>query len=282
MREAKPRRFASTLLAGLLWAGLAGGAQAQTLPAAPCEIPGEGLEGTLLPAPTYVPERPLIRLDAEEAKTIAGERGNFPGCADSQTLPPILVTVSRGYYEQVAYTVTETISAPAEHRRRSLSSRGAAPARPAAAVPQTRTRTAYRNVYRNAAKKLDISPIIHKYAQKYELDPWLLRGVIEVESAFRPSAVSCAGAGGLMQLMPGTASYLGCRDRFDPEQNIEAGARYLRMMLDRFNQNHDLAIAAYNAGPGNVARYGGIPPFAETQNYVKKVRRAWQWRPGMR
>ncbi len=281
MREAKPRRFATTLLTGLLWAGLAGGAQAQTLPAAPCEIPGEGLEGTLLPEPTYVPERPLIRLDAEEAKALAGERGTMPGCADSQTLPPILVTVSRGYYEQVAYTVTETVPAAAEHRRRSLSSRGGAQPAPVAA-PEVRTRTVYKNVYRNQGKKLDLSPIIHKFATKYELDPWLLRGVIEVESAFRPSAVSCAGAGGLMQLMPGTASYLGCRDRFDPEQNIEAGARYLRMMLDRFNQNHDLAIAAYNAGPGNVARYGGIPPFAETQNYVKKVRRAWQWRPGQR
>ncbi|MEW6283839.1 MAG: lytic transglycosylase domain-containing protein, partial [Candidatus Eremiobacterota bacterium] len=121
---------------------------------------------------------------------------------------------------------------------------------------------------------VDISPLIEAKARKYNLDPWLVRGVIEVESAFKPYAVSRAGAGGLMQLMPTTAYHLGCRDRFDPEQNIEAGARYLRQMMDRFG-SWDLAIAAYNAGPGNVERHGGIPPFAETRAYVVKVKRAW-------
>ncbi|MBI3928320.1 MAG: lytic transglycosylase domain-containing protein [Armatimonadetes bacterium] len=151
-----------------------------------------------------------------------------------------------------------------------MASRGAA----AAPAPVVRYKTVARSGYRD----LNITPIITKYARKHRLDPWLLRGVIEVESAFRPYAVSPAGAGGLMQLMPGTASYLGCGDRFDPEQNIAAGARYLRMMLDRFG-SYELAIAAYNAGPGNVERCGGIPPFAETRNYVVKVTRAWKRGP---
>ena len=119
-------------------------------------------------------------------------------------------------------------------------------------------------------KPIDISPIIEKYAAKYQLDPWLIRGVIEVESAFRPTAVSPVGAGGLMQLMPGTASYLGCADRFDPEQNIAAGSRYLKMMYDRFG-NWKLALAAYNAGPLAVQKHNGVPPYEETQNYVKVI-----------
>lgn len=210
-----------------------------------------------------------------------------PVIAENPPLPPILITVDSGTYVQVPAvvydTVLEPVAAPAAplnpaiRRRRSLASRGAhsAPTMRRVSV----ARTVYRSVYRRQNRKLDISPIIHKYAEKFQLDPWLLRGVIEVESAFRPHAQSCAGAGGLMQLMPGTASYLGCRNRFDPEQNIAAGARYLRQMLNRFQGDYDLAIAAYNAGPGNVERYGGIPPFAETRNYVRKVRRAWNKKP---
>lgn len=160
---------------------------------------------------------------------------------------------------------------PVGRRRKSLSSRGAA------SVATDDSDIIYKTVAKVEKKPVDISPIIEKYAAKYNLDPWLIRGVIEVESNFRPSAMSPVGAGGLMQLMPGTASYLGCQDRFDPEQNIAAGARYLRMMLDRFGKE-DLMIAAYNAGPGNVERYGGVPPFAETQRYVVKVNKAWKVR----
>ncbi len=176
-----------------------------------------------------------------------------------KTLPPIMIYAKVKTYEKVVIG----------RRRMSLSSRGAVSSNPAASD------LIYKTVPKVEKKNVDISPLIEKYAQKYDLDPWLIRGVIEVESAFRPSAVSSVGAGGLMQLMPGTASYLGCADRFDPEQNIAAGSRYLRMMLDRFG-DEDLMIAAYNAGPGNVERYGGIPPFAETQRYVVKVKGAWK------
>lgn len=182
--------------------------------------------------------------------------------AKTSGLPPIMITANVKTYQKVAIG----------QRRRSLSSRGAHQA------PTTgEDEIVYKTVAKVEKKQVDITPLIEKYAAKYNLDPWLIRGVIEVESNFRPTAVSPVGAGGLMQLMPGTASYLGCQDRFDPEQNIAAGSRYLRMMLDRFG-DPKLMIAAYNAGPGNVERYGGVPPFAETRNYVVKVNKAWKER----
>jgi soluble lytic murein transglycosylase-like protein len=108
-------------------------------------------------------------------------------------------------------------------------------------------------------------------AQKYGLDPALLRGLIRQESNFDPNAGSPAGAQGLTQLMPGTAAALGCTNVHDPAQNIDAGARYLRQQLDAFGGDVSKALAAYNAGPGAVQRYGGVPPYAETQNYVRQV-----------
>jgi soluble lytic murein transglycosylase-like protein len=108
-------------------------------------------------------------------------------------------------------------------------------------------------------------------AAKYGLDPALLRGLIRQESNFDPNAGSPAGAQGLCQLMPGTAAALGCTNVHDPAQNIDAGARYLRQQLDAFGGDVSKALAAYNAGPGAVKRYGGVPPYAETQNYVRQV-----------
>ena len=108
-------------------------------------------------------------------------------------------------------------------------------------------------------------------AKKYGIDPALLAGLVKQESGFNPSAGSPAGARGLTQLMPATAAGLGVTDVLDPVQSLEGGAKYLRAQLDAFGGDVTRALAAYNAGPGAVKRYGGVPPYAETQNYVRAV-----------
>jgi soluble lytic murein transglycosylase-like protein len=108
-------------------------------------------------------------------------------------------------------------------------------------------------------------------AKRNGIDPALLAGLIKQESGFNPHAGSAAGAQGLTQLMPGTARGLGVSNPLDPAQSIEGGARYLKQQLDHFGGDVARALAAYNAGPGAVQRYGGVPPYAETQNYVRRV-----------
>jgi hypothetical protein len=112
---------------------------------------------------------------------------------------------------------------------------------------------------------------IHEISRQYDVDPVLVQAVVRVESAFNPSAVSRKGAGGLMQLMPRTASALGVFDRFDPRENIRGGVRHLRYLLDRYRGNVTMAIAAYNAGEGAVDLHRGIPPYPETEQYVQRV-----------
>jgi len=114
--------------------------------------------------------------------------------------------------------------------------------------------------------------LVHHYADANRLDPNMVFAVIKAESAFDPYAVSSAGARGLMQLMPGTAAEMQVTDLFDPEQNIAGGTQYLSKLMDAFDNNIDYALAPYNAGPGTVRKYGGIPPYKETQDYIRKVR----------
>lgn len=126
-------------------------------------------------------------------------------------------------------------------------------------------------------ERVNLSPIVEKYAKQYDLDPILIEEVIRQESNFKPTAVSRSGAQGLMQLMPGTADMLGVSDSNNPRQNVRGGSRYLAEQLTTFGRL-DLALAAYNAGPGSVRAHGGIPPYAETRNYVSNIVRSYNSR----
>jgi Transglycosylase SLT domain len=119
--------------------------------------------------------------------------------------------------------------------------------------------------------KADLEPLIDIYARDVGLSPRLVQAVIQVESGYNVRALSNKGAMGLMQLIPGTAALMGVKEPFDARDNIRGGTRYLRYLLDRFDGDLVKALAAYNAGPGAVDRYGGVPPYAETEDYVKKV-----------
>ncbi len=121
----------------------------------------------------------------------------------------------------------------------------------------------------------EIENAVQAASQRFNIDPMLVMAVIKNESSFQPNAVSKAGAQGLMQLMPGTSKMLGVTNPFNITQNINGGTQYLSEQLKAYDNNLDFALAAYNAGPGSVNKYNGVPPYAETQSYVKKVKQTY-------
>lgn len=151
----------------------------------------------------------------------------------------------------------------------------ASTASPERAVPKTQSpaATPIKNTFldKMVSRLGNFGGIISEAAEKFGVPENLVKAVITAESAGNPKAVSSAGAKGLMQLMDGTAKELGVGNSFDPRQNIFGGTKYLSKMLEMFDDDLQSALAAYNAGPGNVMKYGGIPPFSETQAYVRKV-----------
>lgn len=122
-----------------------------------------------------------------------------------------------------------------------------------------------------AADPVHLRTLIEQTARRYDIEPEWVLAIVRQESDFNPFAVSIKGAKGLMQLMPATAERFGVNDIFDPAENVHGGIQYLRFLLDRYEGDQELVLAAYNAGEGAVDRYGGIPPFAETQDYVERI-----------
>ncbi len=125
------------------------------------------------------------------------------------------------------------------------------------------------------AQSTNIDEIIETFSNKYDIDSDFIKAIIKQESGFNTKATSKKGAMGLMQLMPATAKSLGVNDAYNPWENIEGGVKYLRNLLNKYDNNRELALAAYNAGAGAVQKYGGIPPYKETQNYVKSIMAAY-------
>lgn len=205
----------------------------------------------------------VVRESANGQKVVAQIEGAFAGNTVfklSQVMPDRLVTRERTMFDQAWIALEEEQALPPEKRNKK---------RDLFFEEMHRLNDGIRREF--FATSMPYGQLIHEKAEKYDVDPLLVAAVIEQESRFRHKAKSPVGARGLMQLMPRTGKWMGATNLYDPEQNIDAGVKYIKYLNKRFNGNIKMTIAAYNGGEGNVKRYGGVPPFRETRSYVRKV-----------
>jgi len=206
----------------------------------------------------------VVRVNGPDEKVVANLQGNFAGNTVfklARVLPDRYVSRELSLFDDKWIASEEWLSAKKE------------------SAPQDKRDVFFEEMKRINhavraeffAEEIPYGELIHEKAIKYDVDPALVAAVIEQESRFKPRARSQVGARGLMQLMPRTGRWMGARDLYDPEQNIDAGVKYIKYLNERFDGDLRKTVAAYNAGEGNVERYRGIPPFRETRQYVKKV-----------
>jgi soluble lytic murein transglycosylase-like protein len=203
----------------------------------------------------------VVRVKGNDEKVVANLKGNFTGNTVfklSQVLPDRYVSRELSMFDSNWVATEEWLSADAE------------PVTGGVFVQEMR-RINHALRAQFFADEIPYGELIYAKAKKYDVDPALVAAVIEQESRFKPRARSHMGARGLMQLMPRTGRWMGARDLYDPEQNVDAGVKYIKYLNKKFNGDLKKTIAAYNGGEGNVARYRGVPPFRETRQYVKKV-----------
>lgn len=203
----------------------------------------------------------VVRVRGEDEKVVANLQGNFTGNTVyklSQVLPDRFVS------RELALFDGKWIATEKWARGEEAGHRGEVFLAEVQRINDSIRETFF-------AEEIPFGKLIYEKAKKYDVDPALVAAVIEQESRFKPRAKSHVGAKGLMQLMPRTGRWMGARDLYNPEQNIDAGVKYIKYLDKRFNGDLKKIIAAYNGGEGNVKRYGGIPPFRETRQYVKKV-----------
>jgi len=217
------------------------------------------------PRATSLPLAPLFR-----AVRIAGISPLLLFAASMLLMPASAQAQIRKLVEANGRIVFVNADDNAPARKGSLGSKNSALAAAARAGSSAPLEDGDQNRYR-VLSRAEIDKYVEELASKHKVDPALIRAVIMAESGYNPTATSRKGAQGLMQLMPGTAQQLGVRDAYNPKQNLEAGVRYLRALLDKYDGDLDKALAAYNSGEGTVERAGGVPKIRETQDYVRKI-----------
>ena len=205
----------------------------------------------------------VVRVRGENEKVVANLKGNFTGNTVyklSQVLPDRYVSRELSLFDDKWIATEQWLS---EEKNTAEKSGGVF------LTEMKRISESLRAEF--FAEEIPYGELIYEKALKYDVDPALVAAVIEQESRFKPRARSHVGARGLMQLMPRTGRWMGARDLYNPEQNVDAGVKYIKYLDKRFNGDLKKIIAAYNGGEGNVMRYRGVPPFRETRQYVKKV-----------